>query len=160
MGRRGRPGRAGVTQVPRLPQHMQAAFVAVAKHVRPSCPPAVVPISWFTHAHSRCLLGPCSSPLLLTCTVHPCCTPAAPPLQAVFVAVKDKMDLSIAVALGSSIQIAICVIPAVVLVGWATGKDFTLDFDAFAVLMLTGEQCGRRPGAVLGCACVRACVRA
>jgi Ca2+/H+ antiporter len=69
------------------------------------------------------------------------CTAAtvAPVPQAVFVAVKDKMDLSIAVALGSSIQIAVFLIPAVVLTGWATGKDFTLDFDAFAVLMLTGE---------------------
>lgn len=47
-------------------------------------------------------------------------------MQAVFVAVKNKMDLSIAVALGSSIQIAVFLIPVVVLVGWALGHDFTL----------------------------------
>eukprot|EP00887_Chlorella_sp_A99_P002319 scaffold10.g2319.t1 len=119
-------------------------------------------------------------------------------ITAVFVAVKarlclwamrcDKMDLSIGVALGSSIQarvgargargprsprasrpprrslgrapparpprepsplrpppprprsppqIALFVVPSTVLVGWATGKDFTLNFDAFSVLMLT-----------------------
>lgn len=58
-------------------------------------------------------------------------------------AVKNKMDLAIAVALGSSIQIAVFLIPVVVLAGWAMGRDFTLDFDAFAVLMLTGEQRGR-----------------
>ena len=75
-----------------------------------------------------------STPPTLLCTA-----PRDPVLQAVFVAVKDKMDLSIAVALGSSIQIAVFLIPAVVLTGWATGRDFTLDFDAFAVLMLTGE---------------------
>ncbi|PSC71917.1 calcium proton exchanger [Micractinium conductrix] len=62
---------------------------------------------------------------------------AAEHITAVFVAVKDKMDLSIAVALGSSIQIAVFLIPVVVLAGWAMGRDFTLDFDAFAVLMLT-----------------------
>ncbi|EFN54061.1 hypothetical protein CHLNCDRAFT_36262 [Chlorella variabilis] len=62
---------------------------------------------------------------------------AAEHITAVFVAVKNKMDLSIAVALGSSIQIAVFLIPVVVLAGWAMGRDFTLDFDAFAVLMLT-----------------------
>ncbi|KAK9829782.1 hypothetical protein WJX72_007883 [[Myrmecia] bisecta] len=58
-------------------------------------------------------------------------------ITAVIVAIKDKMDLSIAVALGSSIQISLFVLPVVVLVGWAIGKDFTLDIDAFLILMLT-----------------------
>ncbi len=35
-------------------------------------------------------------------------------------------------------QIAVFLIPVVVLAGWAMGKPFTLDFDSFAVLMLTG----------------------
>jgi calcium/proton exchanger cax len=39
----------------------------------------------------------------------PCCT-----VQAVFVAAKDKMDLSIAVALGSSTQVAIFIVPVTV----------------------------------------------
>lgn len=65
---------------------------------------------------------------------------AAEHITAVFVAVKNKMDLSIAVALGSSIQIAVFLIPVVVLAGWAMGRDFTLDFDSFAVLMLTGGR--------------------
>jgi hypothetical protein len=67
---------------------------------------------------------------------------AAEHITAVFVAVKNKMDLAIAVALGSSIQIAVFLIPVVVLTGWAMGRDFTLDFDAFAVLMLTGGWVG------------------
>jgi Ca2+:H+ antiporter len=58
-------------------------------------------------------------------------------ITAVFVAMKDKMDLAIGVALGSSIQIAIFVIPVVVMAGWAMGIPFTLDFDLFSVLMLT-----------------------
>ncbi|EFN51117.1 hypothetical protein CHLNCDRAFT_37529 [Chlorella variabilis] len=58
-------------------------------------------------------------------------------VTAVFVAVRNKMDLSIAVALGSSTQVAIFIVPVTVLVGWAIGEKFTLDFDTFAVLMLT-----------------------
>ena len=49
------------------------------------------------------------------------------------------MDLAIGVALGSSIQIALFVIPVVVLVGWIAGKTFLLNFDAFTVLILTGD---------------------
>jgi Ca2+:H+ antiporter len=56
---------------------------------------------------------------------------------AVVVAMKNKMDLSLGVAVGSSIQIAIFAIPSVVIVGWITGHDFTLDFDPFATLALT-----------------------
>lgn len=58
-------------------------------------------------------------------------------ITAVMVAVKDKMDLAIAVAIGSSIQIAIFVVPFVVLVGWAIGHNFTLDFDPFAAIVVT-----------------------
>lgn len=57
-------------------------------------------------------------------------------MTAVFVAVKNKMDLAISVALGSSIQIASFVLPVTVLAGWAMGKELTLDFDIFAVLCL------------------------
>jgi Ca2+:H+ antiporter len=58
-------------------------------------------------------------------------------ITAVFVAAKDKMDLAIGVALGSSIQIAIFVLPTVVLAGWATGKTFTLDLDPLSAVILT-----------------------
>jgi len=62
---------------------------------------------------------------------------AAEHITAVFVAVKDKMDLAISVALGSSIQIAIFVLPVTVLAGWVMGKEFSLDLDPFAVVMLS-----------------------
>lgn len=58
-------------------------------------------------------------------------------ITAVMVAMKNKMDLALGVAVGSSIQIAIFAIPFVVVVGWITGHDFTLDFDPFATLALT-----------------------
>uniref|UniRef100_A0A061RX77 Vacuolar cation/proton exchanger n=1 Tax=Tetraselmis sp. GSL018 TaxID=582737 RepID=A0A061RX77_9CHLO len=58
-------------------------------------------------------------------------------ITAVLVAMKNKMDLSIGVAVGSSVQIALFVIPVMVLVGWAMDKPFTLEFDLFAVIMLT-----------------------
>ena len=41
-------------------------------------------------------------------------------ITAVLVAYKNKMDLAIGVALGSSIQIAIFVLPVLVLIGYAT----------------------------------------
>eukprot|EP00873_Tetraselmis_striata_P045805 jgi/Tetstr1/466069/TSEL_010656.t1 len=57
--------------------------------------------------------------------------------KAVLVAMRNKMDLSIGVAVGSSVQIALFVIPFMVLAGWAMDKPFTLEFDLFAVIMLT-----------------------
>ena len=44
-------------------------------------------------------------------------------ITAVLVAYKDKMDLAIGVALGSSIQIAIFVLPVLVLIGYANFPD-------------------------------------
>ena len=58
-------------------------------------------------------------------------------ITAVFVAMKDKMDLAIGVALGSSIQIAIFVIPFMVIVAWIMGLPFYLDFEPFATMVLT-----------------------
>ncbi|KAL3154685.1 hypothetical protein ABBQ38_011234 [Trebouxia sp. C0009 RCD-2024] len=58
-------------------------------------------------------------------------------ITAVFVAMKDKMDLAIGVALGSSIQIAIFVIPFMVITAWCMGLPFYLDFEPFATMVLT-----------------------
>ena len=57
-------------------------------------------------------------------------------ITAVLVAAKNKMDLAIAVGVGSSIQIAIFVYPFVVLVGWATGVDFTMALNPFDVMVV------------------------
>ena len=50
---------------------------------------------------------------------------------------KNKMDAAISIAVGSSIQIAVFVLPITVLVGWGIGIPFTMDFDPFAVMILT-----------------------
>ncbi|WEW57743.1 hypothetical protein PRK78_003210 [Emydomyces testavorans] len=52
---------------------------------------------------------------------------AAEHATAVTVAVKDKMDLSIGVAVGSSMQIALLVLPLIVVIGWMAGKDQMTD---------------------------------
>jgi Ca2+:H+ antiporter len=57
-------------------------------------------------------------------------------VTAVFVALKNKMDLSMGIAIGSSIQIGLLAIPLVTVVGWATGHPFSLAFDPFSALVL------------------------
>ncbi|KAJ7877413.1 Sodium/calcium exchanger protein-domain-containing protein [Mycena olivaceomarginata] len=61
---------------------------------------------------------------------------AAEHVSAVTVAVKDKMNLSIGVAVGSSIQIGLFVIPFSVLVAWGMDKPMTLLFDPFEAACL------------------------
>jgi len=53
---------------------------------------------------------------------------AAEHFAAVIVAGKDKMDLSIAIAIGSSVQIALFVAPVMVILGWMLGVPLTLEF--------------------------------
>jgi len=64
---------------------------------------------------------------------------AAEHVTSVWMAAKDQLDLSLAVALGSSIQIAIGVIPALVLVGWAIGQPLSLYFQSFETVVLVAS---------------------
>ena len=48
---------------------------------------------------------------------------------AVTVAMKNKMELSVSVAVGSSLQIALFVPPILVLAGWLLDKPMGLSFD-------------------------------
>ena len=57
-------------------------------------------------------------------------------VAAVMMAAKNKMDLSLGIAVGSSLQISLFAIPFVVLVGWGIGKDFSLEVDLFALLVM------------------------
>jgi Ca2+:H+ antiporter len=59
---------------------------------------------------------------------------AAEHATAVSVAMKDKMDLSVSVAVGSSLQIALFVAPVLVLAGWISGKPMDLDFNPFELV--------------------------
>lgn len=59
---------------------------------------------------------------------------AAEHATAVTVALKNKMDLSVSVALGSSLQIALFVAPVLVLAGWVLDKPMNLDFNPFELV--------------------------
>lgn len=62
---------------------------------------------------------------------------AAEHATAVTVACKDKMDLAIGVAVGSSMQIALLVLPLIVVLGWILGHDqMNLSFDGFQVAVI------------------------
>lgn len=59
---------------------------------------------------------------------------AAEHATAVTVAIKDKMDLSISVAVGSTLQIALFVAPLLVIAGWVIGQPMDLDFNPFELV--------------------------
>lgn len=61
---------------------------------------------------------------------------AAEHVTAVMVAAKNKMDLAIGVAIGSSIQIALFITPFVVLLGWIMDRDMSLYFNLFETISL------------------------
>lgn len=61
---------------------------------------------------------------------------AAEHVTAVVVAIKDKMDLAIGVAVGSSLQIALFVTPFMVLVGWIIDVPMSLYFSTFETAVL------------------------
>jgi Ca2+:H+ antiporter len=56
---------------------------------------------------------------------------AAEHASAVMFAMKNKMDLALGVAIGSSTQIALLVIPLCILVGWAMGQPLDLNLHVF-----------------------------
>ncbi|KAI9678860.1 MAG: hypothetical protein M1817_005920 [Caeruleum heppii] len=60
---------------------------------------------------------------------------AAEHVTAVVVATKDKMDLAIGVAIGSSMQIALLVTPFLVILGWIIGQPMTLHFETFETVV-------------------------
>jgi Ca2+:H+ antiporter len=60
---------------------------------------------------------------------------AAEHVTAVIVAYKNKMDLAINVAIGSSMQIALFVTPLMVIIGWIIGVQMTLQFQMFETVV-------------------------
>jgi Ca2+:H+ antiporter len=60
-------------------------------------------------------------------------------VTVVTVGVRGKLDLAIAVAVGSSIQISLCVTPLTVLAGWALQKNLGLTFSFFEMATLVGS---------------------
>ncbi|KAG5523637.1 hypothetical protein RHGRI_035434 [Rhododendron griersonianum] len=64
---------------------------------------------------------------------------AAEHASAIMFAMKDKLDITLGVAIGSSTQISMFVIPFCVVVGWFMGKPMDLNFQLFetATLFIT-----------------------
>ncbi|PON71037.1 Calcium/proton exchanger CAX [Trema orientale] len=64
---------------------------------------------------------------------------AAEHASAIMFAIKDKLDITLGVAIGSSTQISMFVIPFCVVVGWIMGKPMDLNFQLFetATLFIT-----------------------
>merc|ERR1712084_180641 len=61
---------------------------------------------------------------------------AAEHYTAITVAMRNKMDLSLGVAVGSSVQMALLVPPFTGLVGWYFDTEMTLNFHAFQLAVL------------------------
>lgn len=60
---------------------------------------------------------------------------AAEHVTAVVVALKDKMNLAMGVAIGSSMQIALLVTPLLVILGWVIDQPMTLHFETFETVV-------------------------
>lgn len=56
-------------------------------------------------------------------------------MTAISVAMKDKMDLAMGVAVGSATQISLFVSPLIVIVGWIANRPMTLNFPPFEIFL-------------------------
>jgi Ca2+:H+ antiporter len=74
------------------------------------------------------------SPLFTGVILLPLVGGAAEYVTAVSVALKNNMDLSVSVAMGSSLLVALLVAPILVLVGQAIGQPMDLSFNLFEVV--------------------------
>lgn len=76
------------------------------------------------------------SELFIGLIILPIVGNAAEHVTAITVAMKNKMDLAIGVAVGSSIQIALFMTPLVVIIGWIMDREMTLYFTLFQTVCL------------------------
>lgn len=72
------------------------------------------------------------SKVFVSTIVLPIVGNAAEHASAIMFARKNKLDVSIGIAIGSSTQIALFVIPLLVLLGWATNRPMSLYFHAYS----------------------------
>ncbi|GMH71138.1 hypothetical protein TL16_g10964, partial [Triparma laevis f. inornata] len=79
------------------------------------------------------------NPVFTASIVIPIFGNAAEHAASVMFAYRNKMDICLGIAVGSSIQIALCVLPACVLLGWITDREFSLYFEGYetACLVMT-----------------------
>jgi Ca2+:H+ antiporter len=145
-------GRAPVADRPPNDELIHATAYEEADE-EPEEPQLHIAVAWATLAGATAIIGLCAefmvdgigavtengaiSEEFVGLILLPIVGNAAEHATAVTVAVKDKMDLAIGVAVGSSMQIALLVIPLAVIIGWILGKELmTLSFDGFQVAVL------------------------
>jgi len=88
----------------------------------------------FVDAVEEATAGLGLTPLFTGVILLPLVGGAAEYVTAVSVAVKNNMDLSVSVAMGSSLLVALLVAPILVLVGQAIGQPMDLSFNLFEVV--------------------------
>jgi Ca2+:H+ antiporter len=57
-------------------------------------------------------------------------------ITAVTVSLKDRLNLSLSIAVGSSVQVSLGLVPLLVLIGWMIGQPMSLLFDTFETICL------------------------
>uniref|UniRef100_A0A7S1C2L9 Sodium/calcium exchanger membrane region domain-containing protein n=1 Tax=Corethron hystrix TaxID=216773 RepID=A0A7S1C2L9_9STRA len=73
---------------------------------------------------SRTFVGIIILPIIGNCVEH---------ISAVSMAMRNKIDLAMGIAIGSCTQIGLFVVPMTVLIGWACGKDMTLNYPHYEI---------------------------
>lgn len=76
------------------------------------------------------------SKVFISAVLLPIVGNAAEHASAVMFAVKNKLDLSLGVCIGSSTQIALCVLPLLVIISWIGGYELSLNFGGFEATTL------------------------
>ncbi|KAF9896681.1 hypothetical protein BX616_006964, partial [Lobosporangium transversale] len=76
------------------------------------------------------------SPTFIGLILLPIVSNAAEHYTAISVAMKNKMDLAIGVAVGSSMQVALFITPLLVILGWIIDRPMTLFFNTFETCVL------------------------
>lgn len=147
------PGRAQLDDRPPNDELINGEAQYDREEEEPEEPQLHIMVAWATLAGATAIIGLCAEYMVesigaitesgaisiefVGLILLPIVGNAAEHATAVTVACKDKMDLAIGVAVGSSMQVALLLIPLMVIIGWAMGNDqMTLDFDGFQVAVL------------------------
>jgi Ca2+/Na+ antiporter len=76
------------------------------------------------------------SGIFIATIVLPIVGNAAEHTSAIVFAMKNKLNLTLGIAIGSSTQIALCVLPLVVILGWMSDLDMSLEFGYYESVCL------------------------
>ena len=77
-----------------------------------------------------------ASGIFLSTIVIPIVGNAAEHASSIMAAAKNKCDLALGIAVGSSTQICLCVLPLLVIIGWCIDKPLTMNFQPFEAFTL------------------------